>query len=694
MQKVWLDKKRKWNTGGKNIMCLRKNKISLLFCIFVCLCLFCIILSSCSKDDNDNKPNETEQISSTVDVEGMTFELNEDGQSYTLTGLHNCSTEEGVLIIPDKYNNLPVTRIGTVANGMSDSQIKKLVIPDTIEVIEDRAFMSSTSLEIIEFGNGLKIIEQGAFAYCGNLKEINIPSCVTYLGNGSFSDCLQLNKVVLPCNLETVFSGTFAGCPALETLEMPVSNTNYICKNNCLINRNTKTLIFGCKGSVIPQDEGITYIASDAFAGCVGLTNVVLPSTLQAIGDGAFSDCAALSEVAIPNAVQSISGGAFSGCTNLSSIVIDDGSQLKYIGAYAFGGCTSLTNMTIPNSVAKVGEDAFRDCSALGGVEYDSAIYLGNQDNPYSFLLTATDRNITSVNVHKDTKIISSLAFVNCTALESVQLPEGLLGIGGYAFAGCPIKEFKLPTTINYLGEMPFSIGIDGESVKDPDFTVLTKYDNAYYVGSAQNPYMVLVRVINTEITSCKVHSDTQMIYSYAFGECSRLESVIFESNNNLKSIGETSFSGCVSLTNCTIPNSVESIGWLAFDACDKLIQKEKGVYYVGNWAVGTDMALTDGAQKEFHFIIREGTKGIAGSIFNASHIASVVLPQSLEYLGENCFGAISVDKVYFSDCKCQYDMVNVGFGNSEINNAQVFYYAEEQPCYWHFVDGVPSEWK
>ena len=675
-------------------MCSKKRSNCLLICILMCLCLVCVFLSSCGNDGKGNETNETDQGSSNVNTEGMTFELNEDGHSYTLTGLHNCSTEEGILVIPDEYNDLPVTKIGSVANGMSDFQIKKLVIPDTIEVIEERAFKNSTSLQSIDFGNGLKTIEHGAFAYCGNLKEINIPSCVTYLGTGSFSGCSQLNKVILSCNLETIFSGTFSECPELETLEMSESNTKYICKNNCLINKETRTLLFGCKGSVIPQDEGISYIASNAFSGCIGLSEVVFPTTLQAIGSGAFSDCTALSSITIPDAVQSIDGSAFSGCTSLTSVVIESKSNLKYIDSYAFGGCTSLTNIIIPNSVVKVGEDAFKDCSALSGVECGSAVYLGNQDNPYAFLLTATDRSLTSVNVHKDTKFISSLAFVNCTALERVQLPDGLLGIGGYAFAGCPIKEFKLPTTIRYLGEMPFSIGVDGEKVEDPDYTVLTKYDNAYYVGSTQNPYMVLVRVINTEITSCKVHPDTQIIYSFAFGECSRLKSIIFESNDNLKSIGETAFSGCVSLTSCTIPDSVESIGWLAFDACDKLIQNETGVYYVGNWAVGTDMALTDGAQKEFHFIIREGTKGIAGGIFNTSHIASIVLPQSLEYLGESCFGAISVDKLYYSDCECEYSNINIGFGNSEINNAQMFYYAEQQPCYWHFVDGVPTEWK
>ena len=82
--------------------------------------LIILAFSSCGNDENTNETTDTDSAQVTIDTTGMTFELNEDGQSYTITGLHNCSSEEGVLTIPDNYNNLPVTRIGTVANGMSD----------------------------------------------------------------------------------------------------------------------------------------------------------------------------------------------------------------------------------------------------------------------------------------------------------------------------------------------------------------------------------------------------------------------------------------------------------------------------------------------------------------------------------------------------------------------------------------------
>lgn len=661
---------------------MKKYVTALIF--VTCICLLCFTLcncsgfSSCGDDVNTDESTDTTDEQVPIDISRMSFELNDDGKSYTLTGLHR-STDDGVLTIPDEYNGLPVTRIGTVANGMGDSTITTLVLPDTIEVIESRAFMSSTSLENIVFGSGLRIIEPGAFEYCWSLTEITLPSSVTYLGARSFQGCSKLKKVILPCDLETVYPTTFIECNDLETLEMPDSNTKYTCKNNCLINTETKTLIFGCKNSIIPQDMGVVYISESAFYGCKGLKTVTLPNTLQVIGDSAFSNCVSLEDVNIPKSVISIDGGAFLGCSNLQSVSVENGSILQYIGAGAFYGCSALNSITIPSSVQRIGEDAFYACSLLTGTNYSSAVYLGNSENPYVFLFKGNNQDITSCTVHEDTKFISSLAFVNFKQLQSVTLPDGLLGIGGYAFAGCPIKNFKLPSSVEYLGEMPFSIGFDGETVKDPDFTVLTRYDNAYYVGSTENPYMVLVRVVDTSITSCRVHANTKMIYSYAFGECENLTNVVFESNQNLKHIGETAFSGCIKLSTLDIPDSVESIGWYAFDCCGA-ITVENNVHYLGDWVVGTSI-VPDDSHESVAIMIKEGTKGISEGVFAGLSLKNLLLPSTLKYIGEDCFGS-ELAKVFYYGCACDFEKIDVDFDCSGILYAKKFYYSETQPQY------------
>lgn len=87
---------------------------------------------------------------------------------------------------------------------------------------------------------------------------------------------------------------------------------------------------------------GQTVISLDAgcFEDCTDLTSVILPSSLQAIGEDAFAGCTSLRGIEIPESVVFIGEGAFSGCTALEAICAYEGIQ--QIGAGAFSGCTKL----------------------------------------------------------------------------------------------------------------------------------------------------------------------------------------------------------------------------------------------------------------------------------------------------------------------------------------------------------------
>ncbi len=70
--------------------------------------------------------------------------------------------------------------------------------------------------------------------------------------------------------------------------------------------------------------EGVTHIDIGAFSGCTSLERVVLPSTLQQIGERAFHNCA-LKEIFIPAQVRSISfDSSFLGCNKLERIIVDE----------------------------------------------------------------------------------------------------------------------------------------------------------------------------------------------------------------------------------------------------------------------------------------------------------------------------------------------------------------------------------
>lgn len=94
---------------------------------------------------------------------------------------------------------------------------------------------------------------------------------------------------------------------------------------------------------VIPEEVGgvkVTAIAPDGFTGCEGVTTLILPDTLETVGDRAFAYCAELRGIWFPDSVRTIGEGAFLGCIGLEAVSIPGG--MESIGTDAFTGCAKL----------------------------------------------------------------------------------------------------------------------------------------------------------------------------------------------------------------------------------------------------------------------------------------------------------------------------------------------------------------
>lgn len=94
---------------------------------------------------------------------------------------------------------------------------------------------------------------------------------------------------------------------------------------------------------VIPSEidgQTVTGIAPEGFRAMKDVTTLVLPDTLETIGDSAFANCEKLRGVYIPDSVTSIGSAAFSGCIVMESVSIP--VETTVIGADAFDGCASL----------------------------------------------------------------------------------------------------------------------------------------------------------------------------------------------------------------------------------------------------------------------------------------------------------------------------------------------------------------
>jgi hypothetical protein len=115
-------------------------------------------------------------------------------------------------------------------------------------------------------------------------------------------------------------SSSFQYCSSLESISIDPDNEHYYSEGNCLIRKDIKMLVLGCKTSVIPED--ITSIGAYAFEGCAGLTSIIIPEGVTEIGSSAFWSCTSLESITIPSSVTSIGFNAFCNCKKLESVTV------------------------------------------------------------------------------------------------------------------------------------------------------------------------------------------------------------------------------------------------------------------------------------------------------------------------------------------------------------------------------------
>ena len=143
---------------------------------------------------------------------------------------------------------------------------------------------------------------------------------VTSIGSFAFEDCTGLTSITIPDSITSIGNNAFDYCTGLTKITVSSGNTIYHSTDNCIIETETKTLIFAFKSSIIPTDGSVTSIGWSAFEGCTGLTSIIIPDSVTNIGAGAFSSCTGLTSVTVGNSVTSIGNYAFSYCTGLTDV--------------------------------------------------------------------------------------------------------------------------------------------------------------------------------------------------------------------------------------------------------------------------------------------------------------------------------------------------------------------------------------
>lgn len=366
------------------------------------------------------------------------------------------------------------------------------VLPYSVTAIGDEAFCYCESLTTVNIHSNVTSIGCDAFE-CSSITSITIPNSVTSFGTGVFSGCSSLTSVILPNSLTSIGAKTFYSCYSLTSINIPSSVTS--------IGISAFQRCESLTSITIP--DGVTSIGSEAFHECRSLNSISLPRSLTSIGNDAFWSCESLTSITLPSRLFSIGSGVFFRCTSLTSITFSN--SVTHIGNGVFGGCSSLSSViNLANTPQQISDwgfdnyntatlyvstgtkslyaaaDVWRDFGAI--VEIDPADLLDhdfsatNADGVTIFYnkLSATECEVTygstyysdsvsipaSVTYAGSTYSVTSIgiyAFMGCSYLTSLSLPNSLISIGNWAFDGCTsLTSVTLPNCLTFIGNGAF----------------------------------------------------------------------------------------------------------------------------------------------------------------------------------------------------------------------------------------------
>ena len=355
---------------------------------------------------------------------------------------------------------------------------------------------------------------------------------------------------------------------------------------------------------------------------------------------------------------------------DIQKLVVEEG--INNLGCRVFAGLRNLTEVSLPETLVSIGDNAFNNC-----------------------------RSLVEIDLPENLQILDDGAFYWCHNLATITIPDTVTRIGERAFDGCyALADVTLGSGLAVMEKWVF---VDCKSLK------FSEYDNALYLGTADNPYFLLVSAGDQTIAACTIHEDTVILAEAAFEMCNNLTQVsigekvahispltflgsenitgfVVDENNEyycsdafgvlyskdmtrlilaprttsgdytvpagVIAIGDYAFYGCEGLTEIALPDSLAEIGDQAFCRCTNLATVSFGT---GLQTIGNEAFMECESLQQID--LPQGLKTVGFSAFMRCYaLQKASLPEEITSLGSDMF----YDCHALTDVALPQDMIGI----------------------------------
>lgn len=505
--------------------------------------------------------------------------------------------------VPETVNGAKVVSVSAAAFSLSPN-LEELNLPETITYLDAEMIDFLFELNVAEYENGyyyaggdnpyhffLGMIDKEVYG-----EFILHPDVVCIFGNGF--EYSNISSVDLHSAKHFDWN-TFRGCKNIESVTIPDGVTELSCYMFASSSIKTLTLPEGV--TRIPPNafeysaietidlSNVTVISEWAFRGASNLRSVILSDKLESISYYAFRDCTSLS-VVVPDSVTefaddcflktkdvsvsteqfnknrryfigaskltltgegTVPAGSFNGLYLINEIVFDGVTRVM---PYAIIDCPNLTSVTFGNGISKVEAYTVFNCPSLNTLVFSEDVREVAEEL-FMKSIPGTTSSVANENAFTVTTEGGCTYYSNGEnlyyALADVEvngelvLPDGVtLIMSGIFTNSTNVSSLTVPDSLRFISDEDASW----------NKSVATNIDSTYYVGSATNPYMILVEVGGSH-SSYTVQDGVKFILSYAFNGTG-VSSVIM--NDGVLQIKRN---GLVDLTSATLPDRLGAIG-------------------------------------------------------------------------------------------------------------------------------------